>query len=1114
MAVVVAGLFLKSSTLLWVKVVVIAAAAYVDATVIAPRLMDEPDSSPTLGGWDITFAEEGSPMKWAYGENTRIPGQIILSGRPWSTKSGGGGGKRKEPVTYTYWCDVIFALTANKYFRVDRIDIEGNTSYIRDTTTSATSQFNTSGSTLANHRYRAGENESTVVWQRTGSVGSSTEWSLMQWHITVINNDDVDAPELAEFIPGEDLKVTITDPSGSAVTGNQYIPTGYNRIVGANPLPVSMWASAADLKFRVISSRSHGTYTIIDPVTLQDRTMRRTKLVLDCLGEVDSRGLLAQRVLSPTAGNSNQSNSTHWFRGVSTAERDAFDPNVFNSVFHRQYSTIDPSTGLAVTAYTPWTAYFPQGWTIKWEYDTPRNWALDVMRPSTPVAGVDYQEHIGGVQTSIDPIYESQVGRENVPALPQLGYFSFGGLNISRFGNRLPQMHFYVDARERESINGVTVEKELRSTTGGDITKSGAMETLLQRHGNLQPEKFDTTSKVSTTMLIRGLLFGGLHEVPGLVSSLALAADLHPQEWSGKLRFFTRDQRPVVNLGWQMLDARQSGAPPSPMLEIKDQDVRGCPKRVHLRFSDIDKDMQPGDVYAYRDSLTGRWTQNQSGDTNEVETRRVHIRDVILSDDQARPIAERILSDSQNTRQRVRLRLPSWYQTTTEGDAIYLKDYEITSGHRGQTNPFTGSTKYQNRDWWIVVEQVDIGADFYVEVEGVLWPDDPRNFELQPNVAAVGGGYGPTTGEGVNRLRDYELRDKLGADPPVTLIPVDIAPIADAHAGKTGIYFAYAAPGAHQDQTAGSLLEDVGDGDAFTDIAPANSTSIIGRVVGVLPEGPVNVQTTTHNFEVELLATSYTNGGLFSTDDAGIAKGVNLACVGSPGAWEIIQFKTVQEVSLDRSTSDERYILSGLRRGLRGSDHYVSTHQRGEWFVMLDPRRLHFHEIDSTLVGMVRRYAVSNATEPNSAPAQLTVEGLSSLPLRVANLKANRKSNGDIVFTWDRRTRARYRTLGTQVAPLMETTESYDIVIDLGSDRTINVTSETGTYTASQQSTDSTSGAEITATIFQRDSVRGRGQGHQIIVAQTQVEVGTEDGNVLGTENTHTLNTPRGGGMD
>ena len=862
----------------------------------------------------------------------------------------------------------------------------------------------------------------------------------------------------------------------------------------ANPVEGEMAA-------KVISSRSHGTYQIVDPTTGEEKTMRRTKLVLDFLGEIGEWGLLRHELR--ISGYGSGINDRYFFREVTEAVRDAFDPNGLHSVLQYGADFAPPPDPSNLGS-------------LKFEYDDPRNWALDVMQPRTPVAGVDYQEHVGGAQTYIDPIYEAQAGRLDVPALPQLGYFSIGGLNISRFGNRLPQMHFYVDARVREvaASTGGIVAKSLESTESSDDTKSGAIDILMKRHAGLSDDQFDTRSKVTSTIDIKGLVFGGLHEVSGLVSSISMAADLHAQEWGGKIRWFSRDQRPVVNASWAVLDARPTGSPPSPLIEVEDQDVREVPKRIHLRFSDYDKDMQPGDVYAYRDGVSSRWTQAQQVEINEVQTRRVQIRDIALTNEVARPVAERILADSYSMRQRAKVRLPSWYQTLTEGDVVYLKDYDITCGHRGQTNPFTGSTKYQNRDWWIVIDQVDIGVDFYIEAEGVLWPEDPREFSLEPNVAAVGAGYGDPTSESSHRLRDYELRDMLGNDPPFTLIALDISPLVDAHAGKAGIYFAYSAPGALRDQPAARLFESIGSGDNYQDVGPASSPAIIGRVVGAAPSGPVNVQTSTHSFEIELLSTDYTSGGIFSTDDAGLLRGENLAAIGGPGNWEIIQFKTATEQAIDRSTAGNRYVLSGLRRGLRGTEQYVATHNRGEWFVLLDPRKLHFHEVDGSLAGTTRRYKVAASTEEATRSIPVDYQGFSSLPLRVANLRGWRKSNGDIVFTWDRRSRARYRTLGTQVAPLMETTESYDVVIDLGTDRTINTSSETATYTAAMQSEDSKSGLEITATVYQRDSVRGRGQGHEMIVAQTQAEVGTEDGNVLGTENTHTLNTPMGGGMD
>lgn len=1110
MAVLVAAAALKyAGANLLVSAIVIAAAAYVDATVIAPMFMDEPKDGANFGSWEVTYAEEGTPMKWAYGPENRISGQVVMAGRPWVTKSGGGGGKRREPVQYTYWTDVIFALTSTQFYRVDRMDTEGNTSYIRDVSTTVTTSWALS---LTRFHYAFGGDETTLVWQRTGAAGSSTEWSLVQWHGTITNQLPYQFQELGHFMPGERLKVTgATDLSGVPGVGSA---TPNDPSVGFGSFVYRKQAPGATRYVKIprvhedlvcVASRNIG-YAQVPNIAGGTQTVARTKLVIDFLGEKDSYGLLRDRLVTAnlTLGTFPQTND-YFYQGVSTGNRNSFTnnhSNAFGSPLNYQ-----PGSGAV-----GWPRALGAGQPVTIEYQSPRNWALDVMRTQNPVAGVDYVEHVGGAQTTIDPIYEAQVGSDEVPSLPQLGYFSMANLNLSRFGNRIPQAHFYVDCSERvyNPATQTVVSAQLLSTKAASGISTGAIDVLMQRHGNLPASSFDTTSKVDQApMSLRGMSFGGLHEVHQLISSVCMVADIYPQEWSGKVRFFSRAQRPVVNASWQMLDARRWNSPPSPMLDITDQDIRKIPKRVHLKFSDVDKDMQAGDVYAYRDSITQRWTQNTTGDTNEVETRRVTIPNLVLSDDQARPVAERILSDMQSMRQRVRVRLPSWFQIVTEGDVVKLDDYEITQGHRGQTNPLTGASRYQNRDWWIVVEQVDIGADFFVEVEGVLWPDDPRSFELESSAARVGGGYGSTGSGEPARMRDFELKEKLEYNPPSIVVAVDIPPVLDDHASKTGIYFAYAAPGAFSSQPSGSLLEAIGDGDDYIDVAPADRSAIMGRVIGRLGDGPVDVQTTRDSFTVELLATDYASGGLASTDDAGLARGLNFACVGSPGSWEIIQFKTVTDAG------DERYVLSDLRRGLRGSERYTGTHERGEWFVLLDHRRLHFMEFGNELVGTTRRYKVAHSTLDSSTPAIVTLQGWTSLPLPVAALTAWRKSNGDIVFDWNRRTRARYRTLGTQVAPLMEATESYDVVIDLGADRTINVTdTRSATYTAAMQTEDGTSGAEITATVYQRDSVRGRGQPAEIIVAQTQAEVGTEDGNVLGTENTHTLNTPIGGGTD
>ena len=1106
MAVILVAAMIPAGTSVLVTAVLLAAAAYADSQIIMPMFMDEPDDSPSFGSWDVAYAEEGSPMKYAYGSQVRVPGQLIMAGHPYSTQSGGGGGKRAEPVQHTFWTDVAMAILTNKHYRIDRIDIEGNPSYVRDNDPQVIESYQTA---LTTARYRAGPTESTVVWHER----DNGNWDLVQWHMTITNELPYERPDLAAFIPGELLRITTFEPStGNFVTNNSFpehwhttgqkmrrtlIPTGVE--VDAYYRPPNSWRN-----LRCISSRNHGHVQAINALG-ESVSVLQSKLVIDVLGDkAGALGMTTQDMVIPhltSGGVASGYPETHFMQNAPTAAKNAFDPDGRHSPFN--YQTGHPNFG--------WPRSIGSGWSIRIEYDDPRLWTKDVLRKGNPVAGVDYTEHYGGAETFVDPIYEAQVGTEDVPALPGLGYMALAGLNLSRFGNRIPHMHFYVDASERKYVGAAgVVSLALSATEANDPdVYQGAIETILKRHANFRDDQFDVHSKVLNPFDIVGMSFGGLHNLVKLISSVALAADIHVQEWGGKLRFMTRDQRPVVNASWQMMDARQSGSPPSQLLSITDQDLRTVPRRVHLKFQDYDKDMQPGDIYAYRDSSQSRWTQVPTGDTEPIQTRRVQIPDLVMTSEQARPIAERIMSDIHEGRKRVTLRLPSWFQNVTEGDVIKLSDYEITSGHKGQTDPHTGASKYQSRDWWIVVNNVDIGADFYIEVEGIIKADDPRVFSLAASTAPVGAGFNN------NRLdRNSAAKAKLGANPPSILVAVDIPPLLDAHAGKTGVYLAYCVPGAVNGESGGNLFEDVGDGDSWINIGRASQTAVMARVIGELPDGPVNVEDTTTNLVVELLATDEGAGGLSGTTDAGLAQGANLAAIGGPGNWEIIQFKTATEEVVTDYVTSGRYRLTDLRRGLRGTERFTNTHNASELFVLLDHRRMHFHEFDNNLVGMTRRYMVAHSIDAGSRSTAVTIKGYSSLSLPVASLVAWRKSNGDIVFTWKRRTRARYRTFGTQSAPLMEGTESYDVVIDLGSDRTINVTdATTATYTAAMQSTDSTSGLEITATVYQRDSVRGRGQPSVMVVAQTQNEVGTE-GDVLGTEDGHTLNTPLGGGMD
>jgi len=1146
----------------FIAAVMMAAAAAVDSFVIMPMFIDEPTSTPEFGSWDVNYAEEGSPGRYLYGEHNRVPGHIILAGHPWHTTTYTGSSKRGKVEQNHWWADVVQAYSFNEVFHVDRIDMESNTQYRRDPTHFVylnwiRNPLVAPGST-GKFRVNSGPYRSNVVWERTGSVGSHDEWSLKEWHITIENLIDpsklgvpgpvaAEMPELAGFQPGEFVSVesnaghqgfgNAKTPNANQslsyqLTGPTYNPTTAGTIGGSfsRQNPWGIYNNTADNQrgFLVISSRHFGH------VEVAGVKMQRSRLVLDVLGVKDKWGMLRNRevgarefgtrkfgtppvptrITNPVTSQNYARRSGYFGQGMYTEEKDRMDlamSDIDNPFSYVQWSTTQGwprwrSVGGSTSADS-----------INIRYQVERRWSIDALASSRttsqPIFGEDYLEHSGSPTSYADPIYSGHVGVVDAPTLPGIGYMSFSQLNLSRFGNRIPQMHFYIDAREYD----------VRGARRPTLTARRMLEIMLSHHAGLPDYRYggnatnvNTGAKlgpwnttISEEIDIHGYNFGGLQEPVQQASNILMRADYHCIEKGGQVGFITRDNRSTVYLGWKHLDAREWNSPSGNMLKIQDHNQRTMPRRVNLKFMDVDRDMQFGEVYASRDSTVGRWSQTRRNDSDLVVTRQVSIKNMSLSDEDARGVAERVLADSTELRQTVELRLPFWYVNITETDVIKLGGYNITPGLRGINNPISYATKYMNRDFYIVVEEVDIGADFYVEVKGYVMSDDPVTFTTATATAPTGGSFGAS-----GRERFSEVSGKLNYSAPSMTVVMELPSLLDAHVGTAGFYIAHTAPGATFRSEGRMLFESIGDADDWLAVGDAGPGSIIGTVIDKLDSGLVGVIGAKPNLVVKLLTDSRGAGALETVSTADLLNGANLAAVGQGRDWEIIQFQTATEDYDAEFSSDSRWALSNLRRGLMGTEDYVDTHSSGELFVLLNRNGLHFHAVDNSFIGLTRRYQVSAGSADDVRGGRVNVEGRSSLSLPVANLVAWRKTNGDVVLTWNRRTRARYRTFGTQAAPLVEGTESYDIVVDLGTDRTINVASETGIYTAAMQSTDSTSGLEVTVTVYQRDNVRGQGEPKIIIVAQTQAEVGNNDGNVIGTENGHTLNTPLGGGMD
>jgi len=206
-------------------------------------------------------------------------------------------------------------------------------------------------------------------------------------------------------------------------------------------------------------------------------------------------------------------------------------------------------------------------------------------------------------------------------------------------------------------------------------------------------------------------------------------------------------------------------------------------------------------------------------------------------------------------------------------------------------------------------------------------------------------------------------------------------------------------------------------------------------------------------------------------------RNVNVALVGD----EVVQFRTATLVSAGV------YNISGLLRGLRGTDWACSAHVSGERFVLLTTRGFAVLPLSpsGSDIGRLRYYKGAAPTQILSAANTRTITptGANLKPFSPCMLRANRATT-DTALTWVRRTRYTTRMTGVLgiFAPLGEAVELYDVeVYDSGSFTTIkrtfsNLTTPTATYTNAQQVTDFGSGQSVLyVKVYQRNAVVGRG---------------------------------------
>jgi hypothetical protein len=258
--------------------------------------------------------------------------------------------------------------------------------------------------------------------------------------------------------------------------------------------------------------------------------------------------------------------------------------------------------------------------------------------------------------------------------------------------------------------------------------------------------------------------------------------------------------------------------------------------------------------------------------------------------------------------------------------------------------------------------------------------------------------------------------------------------------------FYYAMAGARSPRWRGAgLFKSTDGGTNYSQLLTENRRSTIGSATTALGDfHGGNVFDAQNVVRVELTAGS---GDLESATEAQVLSGANRAIIGS----EVIAFKTATLVR------DRVYDLSGLLRGLRGTEWAMPMHIALERFVLLP---VYEATIAASEIGITRHYkavTLGNSVEESDEHA-FRYDAVRLKPFAPVHVGGGTDASGNVTVNWTRRSRTAAGGLNG-ATPLGEESEEYvlqvwDSAYALCARVISGITDETYTYTSAMQIAD------------------------------------------------------------
>jgi hypothetical protein len=385
--------------------------------------------------------------------------------------------------------------------------------------------------------------------------------------------------------------------------------------------------------------------------------------------------------------------------------------------------------------------------------------------------------------------------------------------------------------------------------------------------------------------------------------------------------------------------------------------------RVAVEFVRSDMDYQPGVAEVVSPQVA------------EPESARSSVP-VVLSEAQAKALAERWLAEGRVARDTVQFALPPARVALAPGDVVSISEDRRAAHYRIDRVDELGPRS---------VTAVRVEPGLYAEP---AYDIPPARFKPAPALTPVHAEF-------------LDLPLLSGSEVPYA---PRIAVARSPWAGSVALYSA-------ADDFGYSLSQEI------------RRPATIGETLDPVRSGIAGA------WSQDAFRVRLATGSLQSRSAADILNGANAAALrfGGSGDWEVIQFKTADLIG------DGEYRLAGLLRGQAGTDAVTpQTWPTGTDFVLLDAAVVQIAQSPETR-GLARHYRVGPATRPYDDPSYVHVvhafAGVGLRPYRPAHLAATRRADGAIELRWVRRTRLGGDSWESGDVPLSEGRERYRIVV-------------------------------------------------------------------------------------